>query len=201
MSPLWWSHLSSVEHVYWIIAVAATTVLAIQLVIACISGAEMGFHVGSMGSDLGSHGGDAGHGHDLAEPHFQLLTIRTVVSFFAIFGWSGLAFYHQGLSTLMVTILSFSCGLVMMVITAAAFYGLSRLQCSGNVDYSAAKGQKAQVYLRIPPVGTGFGQVKLALQGSMVYMDAYSTESKEIPTGDFVTIKEVSSSKAVVERA
>jgi len=200
MNPSWWGSLSPVEHVYWIIAIAASTLLAVQLVIACLSGFE--FHVGSMGSDLGSHGGDAGGHHgDVGMPHFQLLTIRNVVAFFALFGWTGLAFNHQGLPLWLTIFLSSICGLIMMVITAALFYGMSRLQSDGNVNYNSAKGLLATAYLRIPPVGQGAGQIRVVLQGKIIEMEAVSTDTTEIPTGANVLIKEVSNSKAIVERA
>jgi membrane protein implicated in regulation of membrane protease activity len=200
MNPSWWGSLSPVEHVYWVIAIAASTVLAIQLIIACASGFE--FHMGSMGSDLGSHGGDAGSHHgDMGMPHFQLMTIRNVVAFFSLFGWTGLAFNHMGLPIWLTIFLSFICGFIMMVITAAIFYGLYKLQSDGNVNYDSAKGLKGTAYLRIPPVGQGSGQIRVVLQGKIIEMEAVSTDPQEIPTGANVLIKEVSNSKAIVERA
>jgi hypothetical protein len=145
MDQSWWGAMSSVEHVYWIIAIAASTILAVQLIIACISGLE--FHIGS---DLGSH--DVGH-HDIDMPHFQLLTVRNIVAFFALFGWSGLAFYHGGFHIGVVILLSFICGFIMMVITALIFLALSKMQSSGNLDYAAAKGLKAVAYLRFQSWG------------------------------------------------
>lgn len=197
MNPGWWGSLSPVEHVYWIIAVAASTVLAIQLIIACVSGFE--FH---MGSDLGAHGGDAGHhGHGDVDPHFQLLTIRNIVAFFALFGWTGLAFISQELPLWAVIIFSSLCGFAMMIITAGIFYGLYKLQSDGTVKYASAKGLKGSVYLKIPQVGQGAGQIRVILQGKIVEMEAVTTEPSEIPTGASVLIKDVSSSQAIVERA
>ena len=192
---MWWSSLSPIEHVYWIMAIAASTVLAVQLIIACSAGLD--FH---MGSDLGSGDHDVGT-HDFGVPHFQLMTIRNVVAFFALFGWSGLACYSHHMPVWLVILLSFICGLVMMVVTGLLFFGLSKLQSSGNINYSQAKGLNATVYLRIPAAQTGAtGQIKVILQGKTVEMEAFSTSS-EIPTGANVTIKEVTNSKAIVERA
>jgi hypothetical protein len=186
--------MSSIEHVYWIIAIAASTVLAVQLIIACVSGLD--FHVGT---DLSSH--DVGtHHDDIGMPHFQLLTIRNIVAFFALFGWSGLAFYDKGLPVWLVIFLSFICGLIMMVITALIFYGLFKLQSSGNVDYTAAKGLHATVYLKIPSAGQGSGRIKVILQEKIVEMEAITIDSKEIPTGSTVVIKESTNTNATVER-
>jgi len=192
----WWASMSPLEHVYWIISIASSTVLAIQLVIAMFTGLDL-----HMGSDLGAHGTDAGdHDAGVGIPHFQLLTIRNVVAFFALFGWSGLAFYHAHLSTWLIIILSFMCGFLMMVVTALLFLGLSKLQSSGNIDYSAAKGKRATVYLRVPPAGQGAGQITLVLQGKSMEMEALNHEPQEIPTGTQVIIKDITNSKALIER-
>ena len=52
MEASWWGQMTSLEHVYWIIAIAASVILLIQLVLAFVSGLDL--HVGS---DLGAHGG------------------------------------------------------------------------------------------------------------------------------------------------
>ena len=107
---IWWTSMTAFEHIYWAIALTFSLILGIQLIIACISGLEF-----NSGSDLDVH-----HGGDIGT-HFQLLTIRNIVAFFAIFGWSGITLYHQHLSTVLVIILSFLCGLVMMFICAAIY--------------------------------------------------------------------------------
>jgi len=183
---------SSIEQVYWIIAIAASTVLAVQLIIACFAGLD--FHVDAGDHDVGTHDGDIGL------PHFQLLTVRNIVAFFALFGWSGLAFYHAGHPVWLVILLSFICGFLMMILSGSIFFGLSKLQSSGNVDYSQAKGLNASVYLKIPSAQSGAtGQIKVVLQGKTIEMEAFSTGA-EIPTGASVLIKEVTNSKAIVER-
>jgi hypothetical protein len=194
---MYFSSLAPIEQIYWIIAVAASSVLAVQLIIACFSGFEI--HLGSLGSDLGGHDTDIGH-HDVGMPHFQLLTIRNIVAFFTLFGWSGLAFYHQNMGPSLVIFLSFICGVLMMFATAGCFYGLSKLQSEGTLDFNHAKGLEGSVYLRIPPVGFGQGQIKVSLQGRLVEMEAFNTGVSEIPTGATVLIKEVSNLKAIVER-
>jgi hypothetical protein len=189
MDQSWWMSMTSIEHVYWIIAIAASTMLAIQLVIASVTGLDL-----HSGSDLGGHHGDVGL------PHFQLLTLRNIVAFFTIMGWSGIAFYHQHLPTALVVLLSIFCGLLMMLTTAAIFYGLSKLQSSGTLDSSGAVGKQASVYLTIPPAGGGNGQIHLVLQGKIVEMGAVTRDAVEIPTGSTVTVKELDNSNAVVER-
>jgi hypothetical protein len=189
MDYSWWGQMTSLEHVYWIISVAASVILAIQLVLAFTTGFD--FH---MGSDLGAHGGD------MNLPHFQLLTIRNVVGFFAVFGWVGIAMIHAHASTALTIAVSFACGLAMMGIMTAMFLGLSRLQSSGNLDVASAKGQEAKVYLTIPPARKSGGIIEVVLQGKMVEIDALTDNGEQIPTGAFVKVKEIINNIALVER-
>lgn len=194
MEYSWWGQMSSLEHVYWIMAVAASVVLLIQLVLAFVSGID--FH---MGSDLGSNGG-GDSSSDFNLPHFQLLTIRNVVAFFAVFGWVGLAMIHANASTALSIVISFICGLAMMFIMSAMFLGLSRLQISGNLDVSLAKGLQAKVYLTIPKKRIGEGKIEVVIQGKIVEMDAMTDDDEQIPTGTLVKIKDILNNQALVER-
>jgi membrane protein implicated in regulation of membrane protease activity len=189
MNPSWWGQMTSVEHVYWIIAIAGSIFLLIQLVLAFVSGID--FHIGS---DLGAHGGDFGF------PHFQLLTLRNIVAFFAVFGWVGLAMFHAGASITLTIIVSFFCGLLVMVIMSAMFFGLSHLQSSGNIDVSLAKGQQANVYLTIPPTRKIGGKIEVTLQGKIIEMNAITDNTEPIPTGTIVMITDILNNQALVER-
>jgi hypothetical protein len=186
----WWEALTSLQHAYWIIAVAASVALAIQLILVCVQGIE--FH---MGSDLGAH-----HGGDLLAQHFQLLTIRNIVAFFAVFGWVGLALNHAGVATTLTIVLSFASGLLMMVIMAAMFLGLSTLQSSGTLNLAAAKGQIAQTYLVIPAHRKSFGKIEVVVQGKKVEIDAVTDDPQQIPTGTSVKVLDIINNQALVER-
>jgi len=187
----WWGALSPVEHVFWIIAVAATTVLLVQLVIACFTGLDVDVDVA--GHDVGGH-------HDIGGPHFQLLTVRGLVAFFSVFGWSGLAFNQHGHHLPLVITFAFGCGLIMMLATALIFWGLANLQSESTMDLSKAKGMFATVYLKIPAVGQGQGKISLNLQNKLIEVDAVTTDVNDIPTGASVVIKDFTNNKTTVER-
>ena len=181
--------MTSMEHVYWIIATASSVLLLVQLVLAFISGIEFD------SSDMVAH-----HGGDINLPHFQLLTIRNVVAFFVVFGWSGLAMIHANASLPLTIVVSFVCGLVIMVLMAAMFLGLSRLQSTGTLDVSKAKGEQAKVYLTIPAARKGVGKVTVVIQGKNVEMDALTDNAEPILTGSLVTVKDVINKQVIVER-
>ena len=190
MDNSWWGTLTPLEHVYWVIAIASSVVLAIQLVLALVSGLD--FH---MGGDLAAH-----HAGDIDLPHFQLMTIRNVVAFFAVFSWVGLALNHAGVSTVLTVLISFVAGLVMMAIMASMFLGLSKLQASGTLDVTLARGLPAETYLTIPPARKGIGKIEVVLQGKKVEMDALTGDSAQIVTGTAVKIIGIENNQAIVER-
>lgn len=191
---MWWSSLTQFEHVYWIMAVASSTVLAVQLIMAMVTGLD--FHDGS---SLGHGGTDAHHG-DIGVPHFQLLTVRNVVGFFAVMSWSGLTLnsYH---APIIVTILvSMLLGVMMMVIMAVAFFALSRLEVSGNMDMKSIIGQTATVYIPVPRNRTSSGAISINAQGRKTQFDAVTDDSEVIATNALVRIIDINNNQAVIER-
>lgn len=194
MDASWWGQMSSLEHVYWIIAIAASVVLLVQLALAFVSGMDL--HIGG---DLGAHDGGDGSS-DFNVPHFQLLTIRNVVAFFSVFGWVGIAMIHADASTSLTIVVSFLCGLLIMVIMSTMFLGLARLQSSGNLDVSLARGKQAKVYLSIPAARKGVGKIEVVIQGKIVEMDAVTEDIEQICTGSFVNVKDILNNQALVER-
>jgi hypothetical protein len=190
--------MATFERIYWIISVIATVFLVIQLVLVFISGLDFHLH---LGSDLGAHGG-AGGGHegDFGVSHFTLLTLRNLVAFFALFGWSGIALYHKNIPVPWTILLSFLCGLLMMSLSAALFFLLSKLQTSGNIDLESARGLVASVYLTIPGQRQGTGKINVKLQDKIVEMDAVTDEQDKIPTGSSIVIRKVINNQAFVER-
>jgi hypothetical protein len=176
-------------------AVASSTVLAIQLIMAMVVGFD--FHDGS---SLGHDGsGDAHHG-DVGVPHFQLLTVRNVVGFFAVMSWSGLtlnSFHAPIIVTILVSVLL---GVVMMVIMAGIFFALSRLEVSGNMDMKSIIGQTATVYIPVPRNRTSSGAISVNAQGRKTQFDAVTDDSEVIATNALVRIIDINNNQAVIER-
>lgn len=184
-----WASLTPVEHVYWIIACGATVVLIVQTIIAFISGVDI-----HTGSDIGAH-------HDIGGAHFQLLTIRNIVAFFTIMGWSGLAFNSFHFSLGLTICLSIFCGFLMMMATAVLFYILSKLQSEGTIQITQAKDEKAKVYLTIPPSRSGEGKIQVVMQGRIVEFNAITDDLLRIETGAMVEVVEIlQQSQALVKR-
>lgn len=186
----WWSQMSGFEHVLWIVAIPATLLLLVQLALSLLGGLEFGVHDGS-GVDV--HAGELGG-------HFQLLTVRNVVAFFAMFGWCGLALLHAGTPKLVIVGGGLLAGLLTMAVLALIFMGISQLASSGTMDLRTAVNATGSVYVPVPPRRTGTGKVNVTVSGKVVEADAMTDEDEKIGTGLSVRVKEVINGKLLIER-
>jgi len=166
------------EWMFWLLAVPATIVFAIQSLLTLV-GVTMDH------SDI-HFGHDDGHGYS------PIFTVRNLVVFFMIFGWTGIAMLRE-FNAGMVTTLAVStvAGIAMMLVVTLMFYGISKLSSSGNyTPDNSLVGQEAAVYLRIPPKRSGNGKIIVTAGGRKREFPA-QTHGEEIPTNTMVRIQEV----------
>mgnify|MGYP003751094291 FL=1 len=96
---------------------------------------------------------------------FQFLSIKNLVGFFAIFGWTGIALLSGGKGLGITIIISVLAGLAMMVIMATIVYYLGKLSEHNVLNLNNAKGKIGTVYLKIPAERKGMGKVQIIVQG------------------------------------
>lgn len=136
--------------------------------------------------------------HEALDPGLSLLTIRGLVAFFAIGGWSGLLLLNSGAPALLAVSAATAAGLVAMVLIAMAIRAFFRLQSSGSLDIRNAVGVTGTVYLTIPPERTQKGKVNLTVQGQLRELDAVTDSDAPIKTGAEITVVGVSDQNTVV---
>lgn len=176
-----WSELGLMPQIYWLIAIPATLVFVFILVLT-IFGSDAD-------TDLQT---DIGHGFvDGDGIPFQFLSVKNIVGFFTMFGWSGLGFISTGMGPVLVILLSFLCGLAMMLAMAWLFYLMSKLTESGNMRMKNALGHTGNVYLEIPAQRKGIGKVQVTFQGALQTLDAMTDEETAIPTSALVQVVDV----------
>lgn len=178
LTETWWSSMVTAEKVYWLIALPSTAVFLFQLVLTFIGGDTDHMDM-SADHDVAF---DSDHGIG-----FQFLSIKNLVGFFAIFGWTGIAMLNGGKSLTVSVIISALAGLTMMVIMATLVYYLGKLTEHNTLNLSNAKGKIATVYLHIPPERKGMGKVQLNVQGFQT-LNAITDEKEEIITGAVVEV-------------
>jgi hypothetical protein len=176
-----WSEVGMFEQIFWIITIPATVFFLLLLVLTIFGGdADV-----DVDTDIDA---DIADGDSIP---FQFLSLKNIVAFFTVFGWSGIGFINGGFEPLMVVLFSTLCGLAMMTLMATLFYFMSKLAESGTLKMNNAIGKLGEVYLVIPANRGGMGKVQLNVQGSMRTLDAITDDAETIPTSSIIQVVNV----------
>ncbi|MCB9263115.1 MAG: hypothetical protein H6607_12135 [Flavobacteriales bacterium] len=179
---VWWSELTKLEQIYWIIAATASLFFLFQMVLTFFGGGDLEDSHLDVDSEVD---GDHGMG-------FQFFTLKNLIAFFTIFGWVGIACLGNGLGDGLSVLVSVVAGLLMMTIMAAIFYYTSKLAEDGSLDLKNALGAQGEVYLTIPKSKGGFGKIHIKIQGSLRELEAMTNDEEDAATGSLVKVVEVS---------
>lgn len=175
----WWAGLSLVLKIYWGLAIPFTVFFLLQVLLTFFGG-----------GDVADDTPDAEIEGDSGIP-FQFFTLKNMVAFFTVFGWTGIASIAGGLSQTVSLMVSAGAGLATMFLMAYLMYLLSKTNVSGTMLFRNAVGQSGEVYIPIPGGRKGMGKVSIKVQGSLRTLDAMTDETEELPTGKLVTVKSI----------
>lgn len=204
----WWLQLSVLQKFFYLVAVPSTVILILQSILTIIgigSGGDGDMDIDTdtdtdIGIDL-DHDGIDDFQNLAGAADFRFVTVRGIIAFLTMFGWVGAALTSTSLPVLLIIFLSTLAGLISMMIIALLFYGISKLQSSGNINYKYAIGKEAKVYIPIPSGRNGYGKVQLVLQERLIEAEAVTDSPDMIKTGETVRITDIfNTSTLVVER-
>ncbi|MBL7111156.1 MAG: hypothetical protein ISS19_04360 [Bacteroidales bacterium] len=177
----WWQGMLISEKVYWIIAIPFTLIFVIMMVMTLIGG---DFDGASADMDVDTEiDSDTGIG-------FQYLSIKNLVGFFTLFGWTGIACLAAGRNMGFTLIVSIMAGLLMMTIMSTIVYLMGKLTEEGNLNLKNAIGKIGTTYLTIPAERKRMGKIQIKVQGFRI-LDAITDEKEDIKTGDVVEVVDV----------
>ena len=176
-----WQSLVLIEKIYWCIALPSSIVFIIQIFLTFFGGDMDGIEAD--GDSDASIEGDTGI-------EFQFITLKNLVAFFTIFGWTGIACFDGGLGIGKTVIISSISGLIMMTIMASIVYFMGKLTHSGTMSLKNAKGKVATVYLTIPANRSGLGKVQIMVQGLQT-LDAMTDNAEDIKTGSIIEVVDI----------
>lgn len=131
-------------------------------------------------------------------PGFRFFTVRGMVAFFCIFGWSGAAMGTGSMPVFLVILISILAGLAAMFLIGAMFYGFTRLQSSGNIKMNNAVGRIGTVYIPLPPQRSDTGKIQIKIQERLTEATAISDETTLIKTGEEVQVTGVMSNGTLI---
>lgn len=185
----WWSNLTLISQIYYCIAIAATVILLIQSIL-------LFFGIG-VDSDADGGGGDSDGNFD-TDGGLSLFTIRGIVAFFTMGGWTGVLLSSVGTADWITIVVSLIVGAAALFVIALIMKAFTKLQSNGSMDLANAIGKTATVYLKIPPKGEGKGKITLTFGGRFVEIDAISDSEKGFPMQAIVKVVGVSGDDLIV---
>ncbi len=163
----WWNALATPEQVFFGIAFVSTAVLLLQVVLMLVG-------MGDFDMDLDVDGADGLDGLDGHDSGFGLISVRSVLAFFAGFGWTGALAMDGGLGLGISLLLAMVVGGLAMVAIAGLMRLLYGLGEEGTLDYANAVGEVGSVYLPIPAAMAGPGQVEVRVQSRLRTVRAFT---------------------------
>lgn len=183
----WFSALTLFERIYWITAIIGSAFLVILTILTFIGGDA---------DDVGDIDGDP----DLdAGIDFQFLSLKNLVGFFTIFGWTGIACLSAELSYGTTLIVSLFCGLLMMFAMASLFYFLSKLNSGGGaIKIKNALGGIGEVYTTIGANRTTLGKVQIKVQGRLREIEALTDEAIDLKQGNIIKVTEITNNGILI---
>ncbi len=214
----WWESLTQVLRVLYCIAVPSSLILILQLLLTMAGGHSDGGvefsdtsgidGIDSMdGIDLDGDGipdisasdapADGGNPADFGT--FRLLTLQTIVTFLAVFGWVSIICISSGMAVMGAIWLGIVCGAVMMATVAKIVQMSAKLAENGILNLKNAIGETATVYVSIPPKNTGNGKVTMHLQGRFCEFEATTDSETTLVSGTQVLVTDILGDVLVVE--
>ena len=162
---------------------------------------HMPIHAPSGGAGAADHSHAADHitASDNADAAaFHLFSLRSILAFFVVFGWVGLAMAAQKNISVVITItIAFLAGAAGLYLTAWMFYAIQKLQYSGNVNLKNAVGLQGEVYIPIPAAKNGSGKVNMLLQERWLECDAV-TAGEALKTGQLVVVVDMQGGSTLI---
>jgi len=182
----WFQELTTFEKTYWVITGISTFIFLLVLISSFI-GVDTD-DIGDIDTEIEA---DTGAG-------FQFFTLKNLVAFFAIFGWSGIASMDAGNSIGVTIVISIFCGLAMMFVMAAMFYYISKLTSSGTLKMKNALNSIGEVYLTVGANRSKIGKVQVKVQGALRELEALTDCDKDLTQGNVIKVIEVTNNGILI---
>lgn len=193
---LWWEGLDAYQQVLFIIAVATTLIMIVQIIMMFVGMGHDASFDGADGADVsGADGADCAHdGIDTANDSsfgmifgLRVLSVRSVLAFFAIGSWITFTFCGV-MYWWAATLIGVAVGAGAAVLVALLMKSIEKLQSSGNIEIKNAIGAIGEVYLTIPAKRSGNGKVTVNVQERLVEFEAVTDCEEKIKTGTKVKV-------------
>lgn len=192
---MWWTDLSTFSQISFVVATTTTLILIIFLILMM---------VGVGGSDYDGASADVGNSVYNDTPlsgifSLKLFNLRSILVLLSIGAWVAFLF-DQGdvVAWYWALVIGFAIGLAAAILVAIMYHQAMKLESSGNINYNAAVGKTAIVYIRVPKEKSGKGKVSITLQDRLVQIDAMTNDKEDLLTNSYVEITDTVDENTVV---
>lgn len=176
----WWQSMPGFEKIFWAIALLFSLLFVVQTIMS-FAGGDGTDSVGD--SDISiEHDGGIDQG---------FFTIKNLIAFFTIFGWTGIAMINGGANKVVTIGIALAAGIGVVLMMMFLFRSMSKLRQSGTLQIKNAVGVVAETYLIIPAARNGFGKIHIKIQGSLHELQAITDDAQDIATGKLVKVTAV----------
>lgn len=183
----WWEQLSGFQQTMFVIAVTATIILFIFLILMIIGidhsvdGIDGAGDVDVSGIDVFNHEPMT----DIGE--LRLVTFRGVLAFLGVGGWVAFIL-DDSMKAIFAGLIGLVCGSIAAFLLALFFKFITRLEREGNLDYRYAIGKSGVVYIKVPKNRNGKGKVNLTIQDRYIEADAVTDDGEDLRTNASVDV-------------
>jgi hypothetical protein len=175
----WWESLSTIQQIYWGIAIPSTIIFLLQTILTFVGGGT--------DSDF-STDTEVEMDHGIG---FQFFTLKNFIAFFTIFAWTGIACLDSGFSNPVSILVSSVAGIAMMALMAAIFYYFSKLTDSGTMSLKNAVGKIGEVYLTVGASRKNIGKISVKVQGSLRELEAITDDEEDLKMGTVIEVTDL----------
>ena len=160
---------------FWYVALPASLIFVIQLVLTLIGGDA-------------SDGVDADFDSDIdADGPFQLLSFRNLINFLLGFGWGGISFSGMISNSGWLIFVAVLTGVFFLVLFLFIMRQLMKFQEDNTVKITDSINKTGSVYLTIPANRSGYGKIQISIGGSQKEFDAV-TDGDALPSGSAIRV-------------
>jgi len=192
----WYEGLEPSLRAYWTVAILASLVFLIQMVLTIVGIGDTDGDVDFDGSSTADVGDGSGDTMDTGGA-VQLFTIRNMVNFLLGIGWGGVCFWNVIPNRFLLALVALICGCLLVVAFLYMFRKLMKLESNGAFNIKEAVGQVVNVYIRIPAARSGQGKVQVSFGGSIQELPAV-TDGDSILSGTQVRIVNIIGDKILL---
>lgn len=207
----WWIELGEAGQIFACIAIPATLILIIQCILTLFglggdSDTEADVEAEVPGTDFDDadgifgESGEADADSDVFDGGLRIFTLRGLIAFFSVMGWTGTVCCELRLMLPLTIIISVLAGFGAMLLIASIMKWLLSLQYDGTENIKDALGVSGTVYIRIPPSRSGKGKVNLVIQGKLCEKNAVTDEETIIGRDEEITVIGISGEETLIVR-